>query len=188
MSPKLLTAYQVASNVATLQLSDTRGLRNLFPINIEGTGVTGLDGPNTIGSVDHDLAQITIGWETADVALTDTLGQVAVPVSWIVEDDVTVFLGFTPTDDDAVWLTDCTSSANQWCYDRRQQAGFLDLPQLVPNGRVFQGTVLRAAMLYRERGSIDSFQTWDSMQQTGGPTGSIGQVLSLLGVGRAAIG
>ena len=69
---------------------------------------------------------------------------------------------------------------------RRQAAGYFDSLGTVPDGSVKLGTTMYACSLYRQRGSIDSFQSFDAM---GGaqPIASFGQIMQLLGTGRAQV-
>jgi hypothetical protein len=55
-----------------------------------------------------------------------------------------------------------------------------------PSSAVKLGTIMLAAALYRERGSIDSFA---SFQDMGSPTpiGSKGQIMRLLGIRRSQV-
>lgn len=52
-----------------------------------------------------------------------------------------------------------------------------------PSGDVALGTTMYAAVLFRERGSADSFASFDELAAFV-PTGTMGQILRLLGVGR----
>jgi hypothetical protein len=56
----------------------------------------------------------------------------------------------------------------------------------VPSSAVKLGTIMYAASLYRERGSVDSFA---SFQELGSPTptGSMGQIMRLLGIRRSQV-
>jgi|Laugrefabdmm15sn_1035127.scaffolds.fasta_scaffold14099_3 hypothetical protein len=108
-------------------------------------------------------------------------------VTWITSADVQEFLGIaSATANDTAYLATCVSAANAWCYRRRQAAGYNDLKASAPDGSIKLGTVLYAAGLYRERGSVDSYQTFDTMT-TGAPIASIGRVLQLLGVNRSQV-
>ena len=56
----------------------------------------------------------------------------------------------------------------------------------VPDAAVLAGTVLMAASLYRERGSIDSFNSFQDMTISA-PVASMGRINSLLGNKRAQV-
>lgn len=108
--------------------------------------------------------------------------------TWVTASDVADWLGLDWTDqDDTAFLDNCVAAANAFAYRRRRAARYSDSLTLVPDGAAKQGTIMYAAALFRERGSLDSFQSFDSMQMTA-PTGSMGQILRLLGCNRAAVG
>jgi hypothetical protein len=44
-----------------------------------------------------------------------------------------------------------------------------------------------AATLYRERGSVDSFASFDSMAVGASPSATLGRIMQLLGCGRAQV-
>lgn len=108
--------------------------------------------------------------------------------TWINANDVADWLGLDYTDErDTAFLDVCVSAANAFAYRRRKAARYSDSLSLVPDGAAKLGTIQYAAALFREKGSVDSFQSFDAMQMTA-PTGSMGQILRLLGCNRAAIG
>ena len=98
------------------------------------------------------------------------------------------FLGLQPADpDDLQYLTDCTDAANEWAYDRRRSFNYVDRPTFAPDNRVKLGTVLYAATLYRERGSIDSFSSFQNMETAQPIASSLGQIYRLLGLQKAVV-
>ena len=108
--------------------------------------------------------------------------------TWIVSDDVTEWLGISvATANDTAFIATCVSAANVFAYRRRVESGYHDDIDAAPDGAVKLGTIMYAATLYRERGSADSFASFD---QFGGgvPFGSLGRILQLLGVGRPQVG
>ena len=108
--------------------------------------------------------------------------------TWIDSDDVTEWLGISAaTANDTAFIATCVSAANVYCYRARHEAGYHDDSDAVPDGSVKLGTVMYAATLYRERGSVDSFASFDQM---GGavPFGTMARIKQLLGVGRPQIG
>jgi hypothetical protein len=56
----------------------------------------------------------------------------------------------------------------------------------VPGGDVELGTIMYAGSLYRERGSVDSFASFEQMG-TPIPYGQNGQINRLLGVNRSQV-
>lgn len=97
------------------------------------------------------------------------------------------FLGIAgATANDTAFMTSSVNAANAYCYKRRGQAGYKDSLTVVPDDAVLAGTVLMAASLYRERGSIDSFASFQDMTISA-PVASMGRINSLLGIKRAQV-
>lgn len=109
-------------------------------------------------------------------------------VSWIVAADVTAWLGIdTATANDTAFITTCVNASNAWCYRKRREAGYIDSMTTVPSADVKLGTTMYAATLYRERGSVDSFASFDSMAIGASPSATLGRIMQLLGCGRAQV-
>lgn len=107
---------------------------------------------------------------------------------WIIPDDVAAVLGIDPTDpQDQQWLVDATDASIAFCQRRRRSSGYFDDIDVVPSADVKTGTVLYAVALYRERGSVESFASFDGFSAPPVPTGGMGQVLRLLGVHKPAV-
>ena len=107
--------------------------------------------------------------------------------TWASDQDVLDWLGIDPaTPNDEAFVTTATSAANAFAYRRRRESGYFDSLTTVPGPDVLLGTIMYGATLYRERGSVDSFASFDQM---GGavPFGSHGQINKLLGVNRAQV-
>ena len=101
--------------------------------------------------------------------------------TWASDQDVLDWLGI-----DQAFVTVATNAANAFAYRRRRESGYFDSLTTVPGPDVLLGTIMYGATLYRERGSVDSFASFDQM---GGavPFGSHGQINKLLGVNRAQV-
>lgn len=107
--------------------------------------------------------------------------------TWITSADVVIFLGIAAaTANDTAFLAQAVNASNSWCFKRRVQAGYHDALGTVPDDSVKMGAILYAAGLYRERGSIDSFQSFSDMGVTA-PTMSLGRIHQLLGVKRSQV-
>jgi hypothetical protein len=107
--------------------------------------------------------------------------------TWITSSNVTEFLGIaTASANDTAFITTCVSAANAWAYRKRQEAGYRDSLTTSPGGDVSLGTTLFAASMYRRRGSIDGFQSFDVMDTTQ-PAMSMGDIHKLLGVNRSQV-
>lgn len=183
----VLTAA-ITDKVATLTLDDAAGLVVGEHIHIYNVG-SRFDGGHVLISVDLATDTITYRAGGQDVAVfTVANGLLIIDITWIDSDDVGVFLGIDPaTDNDSTWLEECTNAANHFAYHRRQKSGYADNPTVAPCPAVKQGTVLYAGALYRERGSVDGFQSFESM--TPAPlTFSMGRILQLLGCNRPQVG
>jgi hypothetical protein len=107
--------------------------------------------------------------------------------TWITSSNVIEFLGIaTASANDTAFITACVSAANAWAYRKRQEAGYRDSLTTSPGGDVTLGTTLFAASMYRRRGSIDGFQSFDVMDTTQ-PAMSMGDIHKLLGVNRSQV-
>jgi hypothetical protein len=107
--------------------------------------------------------------------------------TWITSSNVTEFLGIaTASANDTAFITTCVNAANAWAYRKRQEAGYRDSLTTSPGGDVTLGTTLFAASMYRRRGSIDGFQSFDVMDTTQ-PAMSMGDIHKLLGVNRSQV-
>ena len=107
--------------------------------------------------------------------------------TWVAASAVIAWLGIAAaTANDTAFITTATAAANAFAYRRRRESGYFDSLTTSPGADVTLGTTMYAAVLYRERGSVDSFASFDQM---GGavPFGSHGQINKLLGVNRAQV-
>jgi len=107
--------------------------------------------------------------------------------TWVTAANIEDWLGIgTATVADTTFLTQCASAANLFCYRRRQEAGYHDALATSPSGDVTLGTIMYGGMLYRQRGSIDSFASFGD----GGAvsvTGLSGVIKQLLGIDRPQV-
>ena len=107
--------------------------------------------------------------------------------SWITVSDLTEFLGISgATANDTAFMTSSVNASNAWSFKRRVQAGYSDSLTTVPDAAVKAGVVLMAASLYRERGSIDSFNSFQDMNISA-PVASMGRINQLLGIKRSQV-
>lgn len=154
-----------------------------------------LDGVDDEGYLvfDYDIPranQIIYVNSGADVAYEAESGTLTYTqsVSWIVAADVTSWLGIdVATANDTAFVTVCVNASNAWCYRKRREAGYIDSMTTVPSADVKLGATMYAATLYRERGSVDSFASFDSMGITAAPSATLGRIMQLLGCGRAQV-
>ena len=107
--------------------------------------------------------------------------------TWTTSANVVEFLGISgATAHDTAYIATCVSAANAYCFRARQQAGYHDAPGTAPDASATLGTTLMAASLYRERGSVDSFQSFEAMP-VGVPTLTMGRIRQLLGIRRSQV-
>jgi hypothetical protein len=108
--------------------------------------------------------------------------------TWISSANVTEWLGISSaTANDTAFITKCVNAANAYASRVRREAGYFDSLSSVPSNDVLLGTIMYAGTLYRERGSVDSFASFDQLG-TAAPFGSMGRIKQLLGVGRPQVG
>jgi len=107
--------------------------------------------------------------------------------TWISATDVEDWIGIgTATAADTTFLTTCAAAANLFCYRRRQECGFFDSLTTVPSTDVKLGTIMYGGALYRQRGSITDFASFDGMST--GATGGLSPIIKqLLGVNRPQV-
>jgi hypothetical protein len=107
--------------------------------------------------------------------------------TWILAADVLAWLGISvATANDTTFVGACTDAANAFAFRRRKEAGYFDSLTTVPGADVKLGVTMLAGSYYRERGSVDSFQSFADMAVTA-PMGSMGQIMRLLGVNRSQV-
>lgn len=185
---KTITALVANHGTWTLTLSDVDGI--LVGMHVD---VTGLNTPSwnqefqEVTAVDKTNKTITYTHANTTVAQQNvTEGQVHLECEWIDVAYVETLLGYSPTGADLTFLTTCTDAANDWAFLRRQEAGYSDQPGASPGSNVKLGTGLYAMSLYRERGSVDSFSSFEQAP-TPGTFGTMGQINKLLRIPRSQI-
>ena len=152
------------------------------------------EGVDTEGDLLYDVNipianQVLYAKTAADVERTAASGTLtSTPTcSWITATDIEDWLGIgTATAADATFLTICASSASQFCWRRRMEAGYVDSLTTVPSQDVKLGTIMYGGALYRQRGSMDSFASFQSMG-TAPVMGLNGMIRQLLGIDRPQV-
>ena len=108
-------------------------------------------------------------------------------VSWIQASDVTSWLGIdVATANDTAYITVCVNATNNYIFRKRREAGYVDSMSQVPGADVKLGAIMYAATLYRERGSADSFASFDAMSSIPIPS-TMGRIMALIGCGRPQV-
>ena len=152
------------------------------------------EGLDTEGDLLYDVNipianQVLYAKTAADVSRTAASGTLtSTPTcSWITATDIEDWLGIgTATAADATFLTICASSASQFCWRRRMEAGYIDSLVTVPSQDVKLGTIMYGGALYRQRGSMDSFASFQSMG-VAPVVGLNGMIRQLLGIDRPQV-
>ena len=152
------------------------------------------EGVDTEGDLLYDVNipianQVLYAKTAADVTRTAASGTLtSTPTcTWISAGDIDDWLGIvTATSADATFLTICASSASQFCWRRRMEAGDVDSLTTVPSQDVKLGTIMYGGALYRQRGSMDSFASFQSMG-TAPVMGLNGMIRQLLGIDRPQV-
>ena len=120
------------------------------------------------------------------VAATGTL-TTTITCTWITAAQIEDWLGIgTATAADTAFLTTCASAANAFCFRRRQENGWIDSPTTVPSNDVSLGVIMYGAALYRQRGSITDFASFDGLG-TGNTFGLSPMVKQLLAIDRPQV-
>jgi hypothetical protein len=106
---------------------------------------------------------------------------------WIDDEDVADYLGIeVATSAETDFLEICAQSSNDFCYRRRREAGYVDPLATPPSEDVKLGTIMYAGALYRQRGAIDSFASFDGMS-TAQIVGLAPIIKQLLGIDRPQV-
>lgn len=141
--------------------------------------------------IELPIANQVLYAKTADnvniVAASGTLTTTPV-CTWITAGQIEDWLGIgTATAADTAFLSSCALAANSFAYRRRQEAGYKNESlTTVPNGSVSLGTIMYGGALYRQRGGVTDFATFDGLG-TGGTMGLSPMIKQLLGVDRPAV-
>lgn len=207
MATFAITHRQVTDNYLVVQTLEGTDIGTGQSITLAGLGAT-LNGTYTVEDVptflflgvDDEgdwlfdpnviiLNQLLMPKTHADVARGAVDGTLTwtTTATWITDADVVAWLGIaSATANDTAFITTAVNAANAYAYRRRREAGYYDSLSTVPSADVKLGTIMFAGSLYRERGSVDSFA---SFEQMGTPVafGSNGQINRLLGVNRSQV-
>lgn len=134
--------------------------------------------------------QVLFAKTAANVIISPATGTLTTTPSctWITADSqVEDWLGIgTATAADQTFITQCRLAANEFCFRRRQEAGYKDSLGTSPNASVTLGTVAYAGFLYRQRGAVTDFAGFDGLA-AGGSMGLSPMIKQLLGIDRPAV-
>ncbi len=107
--------------------------------------------------------------------------------TWITATQIEDWLGIgTATAADTTFLTQCAAAVNQMAFRRRVEAGYFDSLTTSPSADVTLGTIMWGGALYRARGSIDVFASFNEMG-TAPTIGLSPMIKQLLGIDRPQV-
>ena len=135
--------------------------------------------------------QVLVAKTAANVNIVAAIGTLTTTptCTWITSDSqIEDWLGIgTATAADQAFITQCRQAANEFCYRRRAEAGYRNESlTTVPNASVLLGSIAYAAFLYRQRGAVTDFASFDGLA-AGGSMGLSPMIKQLLGVDRPAV-
>lgn len=209
MAAYTVTHKQLLDNYAVLQLLTPSELEVGASITVAGVDAT-FNGTYTVVALptylfigvdsegdlmfDGDVIienQVLYAKTASDVVRGAASGTVTYsPVcTWVSAADVTAWLNITVASaNDTALITQAASASSQFCWRRRQEAGYLsDSLTTVPSADVKLATIMYAGALYRARGSLgDTFATFDGMG-TAPMVGMGPMVKQLLGIDRPQV-
>ena len=133
--------------------------------------------------------QVLFAKTADDVVRTAASGTLTITqtCTWVTAANLEDWIGIgTATAADAAFLTVCAAAASQFCWRRRMEAGYVDSLTTVPSQDVFLGTQMYGGALYRQRGSVDQYASFQNMGVT--PVmGLNGMIRQLLGIDRPQV-
>lgn len=190
----IVTKASLTDDVATLQVVSNAGLYTGWTVTVEGVsaiydGTVTLTNVETVTVAGVELQQVEYDLVHANVAEASVYGQLVVPVTWATYADVVADIAYDPIDfTDISYLELALESANSWCWNKRAQAGYTDIPGIAPEPQVKRAVIKTAGAWYKQRGAVDnfaSFQDLDTQPQVFG--GMYPDILRMLGVGKPRI-
>lgn len=188
---KFVTDAVAVAGVCTLTLIN-EGLNDYYigdKVKVYGIN-NNFNGTHTLTGVNQLLNQITYSKGNATETLNDIRGaEVEVLPQWTTDADVISWLGIdSATANDTAFISVCVEASNEWCYRKRQEAGYTtDRTTFPPSGDVTLAATMYAATLYRERGtSGDSYGSYDGFGAQPMPV-TLARIMQLLGCPRARV-
>jgi hypothetical protein len=134
--------------------------------------------------------QILYAVTAADVTRTTATGTVTlgtIPCTWITAGQVEDWLGIgTASALDTTFLTQCAAASNAFCFQRRLESGYIDAKATSPSDSVTLGTIAYGGFLYRQRGAVTDFASFDGLP-AGNSVGLSPMIKQLLGIPRPQV-
>lgn len=187
---KEINKISAVSGTYTLTLSDVAGIVIGAKVDIQGLPTPSWNVNNeTVDAVNPTLKTIQVSHGSATIAEQDVDGVLHLSVQWIDVEYVEVILGYETTGDDATYLDECVEAAEDWTWRMRQSSGYkYDHPNIAPSADIRLGCGLYALALFREKGTVDGFASFDGMNIPATPTLSMGRILQLIGCKKPRVG
>lgn len=190
----IVTKASLTDDVATLQVVSLAGLYAGWAVRVDGLGAP-FDGNHTLLDVDTvvvagvDTYQVTYAKNHVNVAEYSVYGQLVVPVTWATYADVVADIAYDPIDfTDISYLELALEAANSWCWNKRVQAGYSDIPTVAPEPQVKRAVIKTAGSWYKQRGSVDNFASFQELDTNPQPFGGMyPDILRMLGVGKPRV-
>jgi len=136
--------------------------------------------------IENQLLVLQTGTGTARATATGVVTWTQT-CTWATSQNVLDWLGIaTASANDTTFVTTCTAAANAWAFRKRVEAGYHDALATSPTSAALLATTMYAGSLYRQRGSVDSFASFEAMGQSA-PTASLGEIMRLLGINRSQV-
>ena len=133
--------------------------------------------------------QVLYAKTAADVARVASSGTLTITqvCTWVTSQMLEDWIGIgTATAGDSAFLTLCASACSQFAWRRRMESGYVDSLTVVPSQDVLLGTQMYGGALYRQRGSMDQFASFQNMG-TVPVMGLNGMIRQLLGIDRPQV-
>jgi hypothetical protein len=134
--------------------------------------------------------QILYAKTAADVTRTTATGTVTlgtISCTWVTAGQIEDWLGIgTASALDTTFLTQCAAAANDFCFQRRLESGYIDQKATSPSNSVTLGTIAYGGFLYRQRGAVTDFASFDGMP-AGNSVGLSPMIKQLLGIPRPQV-
>lgn len=207
MAVYTVTFKQLTSNYAVLQTLTANELEVGRSIIVAGVGVP-FNGTFTVYALpqyefigtdsDGDLLfnvdvavpnQVLFACTGTDVDRTAATGTLTFTptCTWITATQIEDWLGIgTATAADTTFLTQCAAAVNQMAFRRRVEAGYFDSLTTSPSADVTLGVIMWGGALYRARGSVDVFASFNEMG-TAPTIGLSPMIKQLLGIDRPQV-
>jgi hypothetical protein len=134
--------------------------------------------------------QILYAKTAANVTRTTATGTVTlgtISCTWVTAGQIEDWLGIgTASALDTTFLTQCAAAANDFCFQRRLESGYIDAKATSPSNSVTLGTIAYGGFLYRQRGAVTDFASFDGLP-AGNSVGLSPMIKQLLGIPRPQV-